>query len=269
MRQFLLYTLIMCAVMSGCSMIESNPYDVHITGEKGLTDKNIARIESSTSGRTSLRFAVISDSQRFYDETRDAVNAINARGDIDFVLHGGDLTEYGATKEFLWQRDILDKLTVPYLCVIGNHDCIATGLEAYQSLFGPLNFAFSAGNVRFVCLNTNSLEFDYSEAVPDLSFIRSEIGRTHPCDQKTIVLMHARPFSEQFSNNIAEEFHHLLKQLPNLQFCIYGHGHNVTVDDLFGDGVIYYQCASTKKRSYLLFTIHPDSNDYDYEVVEF
>lgn len=250
-------------------MIESNPYDVHITGEKQLTCKHINLIESATAGKPELRFAVISDSQRFYDETRDAVNAINARGDVDFVLHGGDLTEYGATKEFLWQRDILEKFSMPFVCVIGNHDCLATGLEAYQSLFGPLDFAFTAGDVRFVCLNTNALEFDYSQAVPDFSFIRSEIAAPHPSNRKTVVLMHARPYSEQFNNNVATEFHALLTQLPNLQFCIYGHGHNVTVDNLFNDGVIYYQCASTKKRSYLLFTIHSDNDAYDYEVVEF
>lgn len=162
-------------MLYGCDMIESNPYDVHITGEKQLTYKNIELIERATAGKSIIRFAVISDSQRFYDETRDAVNAINARGDIDFVLHGGDLTEYGATKEFLWQRDILDKLSMPYVCVIGNHDCIATGIEAYKSLFGPLNFSFTAGDVRFVCLNTNSLEFDYSEAVPDLGYIKMRL----------------------------------------------------------------------------------------------
>lgn len=270
MRQVQFYILLLlCCALSGCSMIESNPYDVHITGEKQLTCKHINLIESATAGKPELRFAVISDSQRFYDETRDAVNAINARGDVDFVLHGGDLTEYGATKEFLWQRDILEKLSMPFVCVIGNHDCLATGLEAYQSLFGPLDFAFTAGDVRFVCLNTNALEFDYSQAVPDFSFIRSEIAAPHPSSRKTVVLMHARPYSEQFNNNVATEFHALLTQLPNLQFCIYGHGHNVTVDNLFNDGVIYYQCASTKKRSYLLFTIHSDNDAYDYEVVEF
>ena len=254
-------------MLYGCDMIESNPYDVHITGEKQLTYKNIELIERATAGKSIIRFAVISDSQRFYDETRDAVNAINARGDIDFVLHGGDLTEYGATKEFLWQRDILDKLSMPYVCVIGNHDCIATGIEAYKSLFGPLNFSFTAGDVRFVCLNTNSLEFDYSEAVPDLGYIKNEIATMDAGVRKSVVLMHASPYSEQFSNNLAQEFHQLLTRLRGLQFCVYGHGHNVTVDEFFNDGVIYYQCAATKKRSYLVFTIH--DNGYDYEVVEF
>lgn len=27
---------------------------------------------------------------------------------IDFVIHGGDMSDFGVTKEFLWQRDIMN-----------------------------------------------------------------------------------------------------------------------------------------------------------------
>ncbi len=37
--------------------------------------------------------------------------------------------------------------------------------------------------------------------------------------------------------------------------------------DMFDDGIIYYECADIKKRSFLLFTISEEG--YDYEVVEF
>lgn len=175
-------------------MLVSHPYDVHVTGEKNLTEKNIALITEAMRGHTSMRFAVISDTQKCYDETADAVEAINARGDIDFLLHGGDLTDYGATKEFFWQRDILNGLAMPYVAVIGNHDCLATGVEAYRAVFGELNFAFTAGNTRFLCLNTNALEFDSSEPVPDFGFIRREVANARGAGiEKTVVLMHACP----------------------------------------------------------------------------
>lgn len=256
------------ASLVSCDMLESSPYDVRITGEKHLTGKNIALIEQRTSSKSRIRFAMISDTQRGYDETLDAVDAINHLDGIDFVLHGGDLTEYGATKEFLWQRDILNKLKVPYVCVIGNHDCVATGVESYQSLFGNLNFSFVAGNVKFLCLNTNALEFDHSTAVPDMNFIKGELYSLDKNVEKTVVLMHAGPFSEQFNNNIAAEFHYLLKQFPNLQFCVYGHGHHTKVSEPFNDGVKYYECGNIKKRSMLLFTLNSD-NTYEYEVVDF
>lgn len=66
-------------LFAACDMLVSHPYDVHVTGEKNLTEKNIALITEATRGRTSIRFAVISDTQKCYDETADAVEAINAR----------------------------------------------------------------------------------------------------------------------------------------------------------------------------------------------
>lgn len=251
----------------GCDMLESHPYDVSVSGEKGLTAKNVAQIEASLSGRNAFVFAMISDTQRGYDETADAVKALNARAGIDFVVHGGDFSEYGATREFEWQRDLLSRLEMPWVSVIGNHDCIATGIDAYKAVFGPLDYSFTAGDVKFLCLNTNALEFDYSTAVPDFGFLKHELALTDPETRRTIVLMHAGPFSEQFNNNVADDFHRLLKSFPDLQFCLYGHGHNIVVSDPFGDGVMYYECAGIMKRSYLLFTVREDG--YDYEVVGF
>jgi len=53
-----------------------------------------------------------------------------------------------------------------------------------------------------------------------------------------------------------------------VQFCLYGHEHKFAVDDLFNDGVLYFQCPCIDKRIYLLFTIKEDGT-YDYETVEF
>ncbi len=265
MLKKLIMTLTAIIPLTACDMIESHPYDVNVTGEKHLTDRNTALIEAALEGKTSFTFAMISDTQRGYDETADAVRAINRRGDIDFVVHGGDFTEYGATREFEWARDILGRLKMPYVSVIGNHDCIATGIEAYETIFGDQDYAFTAGDVRFICLNTNALEFNYSVAIPDFGFLKNELAALPPSVTRTIVLMHAGPFSDQFNNNTA---HECLKNFPGLQFCLYGHGHHVQATDMFDDGVIYYECANIKKRSFLVFDIKDDGS-YDYEVVDF
>jgi predicted phosphodiesterase len=250
-------------------MFESHPYDVHITGERNLTQKNIDLIEQQTKGKKSIRFAVISDTQRWYDETEDAVKAINARGDIDFVVNTGDMSDFGATKEFLLQRDIYSNFNMPNVCVIGNHDHLGTGLDTYKAVFGDTNFAFTAGNVRFICLNTNALEYDYSEPVPDFTFIKNELDNLSPEVEKTVFAMHVAPFNIIFNNNVAEPFEYYINQFPNVQFCLYGHDHALTIDDLFNDGVLYYQCPNIAKRIYLVFTLHEDSNEYDYETVYF
>lgn len=161
-------------LLGGCDMIEYHPYDLDIDGETDVNRRNIERIETATYGKEEIRFAVISDTQRWYDETEDAVEALNQRDDLDFVLHTGDMSDFGLKLEFEKQRDILSGLKVPFVCLLGNHDCLATGLDVFRKIFGTEDFAFTAGNVRFLCLNTNALEFDYSSAVPNIQFIREE-----------------------------------------------------------------------------------------------
>lgn len=247
--------------------VDYHPYDTRIEGECGINAKNIVRIEASTAGKTSFRFAVISDTQRSYDETREVVDVLNARGDIDFVLHTGDMADFGMKAEFERQRDILNRLNVPYLVLLGNHDCLATGEEIFRTIFGSFNFAFTAGDVRFICLNTNALEFDLREAVPNFEFLETELVNFPAEASKTIVAMHAKPYTEQFGNNVAKGFQYVITRFPGLQCCINGHGHYFEIEDIFGDGVLYYECGHIAQKSYLLFTVNEEG--YACERIDF
>ena len=173
--------------MGSCDLIDYHPYDVRITGETDVNTHNITQIEENCKGKTTLRFVTMGDSQRWYDETVDFVNSLNARDDIDFVIHSGDMSDFGLTDEFLWQRDIMNKLKVPYVTLIGNHDCLGTGEEAYRAIFGDPNFSFIAGRVKFVCLNTNAMEFDYSCPIPDFTFMEKEITERQSEFDKTVI----------------------------------------------------------------------------------
>lgn len=267
-KNYLLQLFIILSLCSACDMFDSHPYDGKIDGDTGMNAKNIIRIEQATAGKTTLKFVMMGDSQRFYDETEEFVQKINERDDIDFVIHGGDLTDFGATEEFMWQRDIMNGLKVPYVALLGNHDCLGNGQEVFNTVFGEENFSFMAGNIKFVCLNTNALEFDYSKPVPDFSFLEQELNDQPAKQEKTIFAMHVRPYSEQFNNNVAWVFEDVIKRFPNLQFCLNAHDHQIQVDDLFNDGVMYYGSANMAKKSYLVFTVTPDNN-YTYEVVEY
>ena len=254
-------------LLAGGCRVEYHPYDTRIDGATGINARNMARIESATAGKRTIRFAVISDTQRWYDETEEAVESINRLDGVDFVLHAGDMADFGMKAEFERQRDILNKLKVPYVCLIGNHDCLASGERVFKKIFGEPDFAFTAGNIRFVCLNTNALEYDHSSAVPDFGFIENEVGNTPEGVEKSIVAMHAKPYTEQFDNNIADFFQQTIRQLPALQFCVNGHGHTFRIEDLFEDGILYYECDAASNRTYLLFTI--DDNGYEYERVAY
>ncbi len=259
------FLLLFTLFLSACDLVEYHPYDGRISGETGINAKNIERIEQNTNGKSTIRFVMMGDSQRWYDETEAFVKHLNKRTDIDFVIHGGDLSDFGVTKEFIWMRDIMNGLNVPYVALIGNHDCLGNGEEIYEKIFGKENFSFMAGNTKFVCLNTNALEYDYSHPVPDFNFIEEELADKKPAQEKTIFAMHVRPYREQFNNNVAKVFEYYINQFPKLQFCLNAHDHNLEVDDLFNDGITYYGSSSMKDRNYLLFTLTPDG--YDYEVV--
>ncbi len=266
---FRLYLLLLLfPLLTGCELIDYHPYDTRTQGSHHLTNPNLRRIEQTCAGKTKIRFAQISDTQRWYDETRAMVADINARTDIDFVVHCGDISDFGVTKEFELQRDILQKLRVPYVVLLGNHDCLGTGADTYRYLFGDPNFSFTAGNTQFLCINTNAFEYDYSTAVPDFAYIRKIRSELPPTVTRTVVAMHAQPTSEQFNNNVSNVFQYEIKQFPGLAFCLCGHGHQFQVNDLFGDGVLYYECASAKHREYSIFTLNSDGT-YQHELVTY
>lgn len=262
-----LFIIVLSMLVTGCDMIDYHPYDVDISGERGVNDQNIVRIESNCLNKDTIRVVYTGDTQGWFDETREMVKSINGRSNVDFVVHGGDISDFGLTKEFEWQRDILDDLHMPYVVIIGNHDCLANGEDAYSEIFGNMNFSFIAGRVKFVCLNTNAFEFDYSSAIPDFEFIEKEIKSDSANFDRTVISMHAGPYSEQFNNNVVKPFEYYVKMYPNVLFCTKAHDHRLTVETPFNDGITYYGSDCAKDRNYLLFTIYP--NGYHYEVVYF
>lgn len=264
----LLLPLLCTLLLQSCDLIEYHPYDARFKGKKNINAQNIERIEAATAGRDSIRFAVISDTQRWYDETHAAVKSINARGDVDFVVHCGDLTDFSATDEFEWMRDELEELTVPYVCLIGNHDCLANGIYVFKAMFGETNFSFNAGDTHFICLDTNALEHDYSTPIPDFSFIKADRDSLPNGVRRTVVAMHAAPFTDQFNNNVADEFEAQIKLFPSLQFCLCGHEHAMSVYEPYNDGLKFYECAAAKKREYLVFTLTQEGG-VRYEVVAY
>lgn len=284
----------LCGFSSCGNLFEYHPYEGKISGETDIIAKHTRQIEDFGRGKKRFRFAFITDTQRWYDETEEAVRCINARGDIDFVVHGGDLTDFGATNEFEWMRDELNGLRMPYVTVIGNHDCIGHGEHIYIKMFGVHNYGFTVGNTRFECLNTVALEYDYSNPVPDFDFLRREtvlvdsINALYPDSiTHTVVVMHSRPEDEQFNNNVSEVFDYYISRFPGMgsddpvfaeddalragtrknAFCLNGHNHRYEVKDIFSNGILYYGCADINEHQYFVFTI--DEEGYEFERVDF
>ena len=253
--------------MPSCNLIEYHPYDLHNKNQPSdLNQTNISLIEKLNDDTDTIRFVFMGDTQRHYDETVDFVRDVNKRDDIDFIIHGGDVTDFGMSKEFSWIYDIMNKLRVPYVTLIGNHDIVGHGKEVFKKIYGDFNFSFNFRKIRFICLNTNALEFDYATPVPDFDFMTRFLSDTASV-QSTVVVMHAPPFDDQFNNNSGLMFNYILERYKNLQFCLHAHRHSLSVTDYFSNGILYYGCDDMAGRNYLVFTIV--GNSYSYQVVYF
>ena len=267
MKKKIIVAFFAAHLLTACEMFDYHPYDTKIYGEKNVNAKNIAIIEQKFATKDTIRFVGTGDTQRWYDETESLVKSINARGDVDFVIHGGDISDFGITDEFEWQRDILNKLNCPYVVVIGNHDYLGTGEDAYQAVFGKRNFTFVAGRTRFICLDTNFNENeDPSVPLPDFDFLESIITDTADLSyDKSVICMHGVPYTEVFNNNVAKPFALYCRHLRNLLFGVGAHQHKTITTKI--DGIDYYISTCMTDREYNLFTITPDG--YEVETIPF
>lgn len=264
----LLTTLTLGMLLVSCDeAFDIHPYDVDFKGDRGINARQIATIEQRCASKDTLRIAFISDTHGWYTDMKDEVASLNEHDDLDFVIHCGDLTDTGTSKEFEWSRDILNGLHMPYVALVGNHDFLGTGNQAYDVMFGTMDFSFIASRVKFVCLNTNATEYDYMAAVPNFDFMEQEVTTGTDRFNRTLLIMHAPPYSDQFNNNVCKAFRRYLDLFPGLLCCIYGHNHNDTVDDIYDDGLLFWGIDCAEHRNYRIMTITPDG--YEMEQIHF
>lgn len=240
---------------TSCEKFEFSPNEVKLEkSEMDLTRKNIEKIRAlQLENRPSFRFVVISDTQRFYDELDDVVAALKKRTDINFVLITGDITDFGIVKEYRWINERMQKLGIPHLTVIGNHDCQGNGKEIYKAMYGPMDYTLNVGRNRFVFINTNSREFD-DKLVPDLNFFRNALQDTANFDQ-AFVLSHIPPYDNDFNKNLEQEFARISRE-SKVKVSIHGHRHGYAEPKkYYDDGVEYVVVGSVEKRGYEEVTV--------------
>lgn len=83
------------------------------------------------------------------------INDINANERVDFVLLGGDITDFGTDEEIADVKALLDQLKVKYYIVAGNHDSTwsESGCNSFIKIFGYERYMFEAGGWRFIGCN--------------------------------------------------------------------------------------------------------------------
>jgi Icc-related predicted phosphoesterase len=245
--------------LAGCEMLEFSPNDHRVPKEfTDLTAKNLARLQAQplAPGDT-LRFIFTGDSQQFYDEAEALVASVNQQPGIQFMVVAGDISDFGLAREMQWVDEKLRRLKVPYLTVVGNHDLVGNGREAYQRIFGALDYSFVYGDTKFIMVDTNGREYNFNGSAPDMGWLRSQLANAEGI-RRQVVLMHVPPYNDDFDPALRLPFVHALRETPNLVFGMNGHNHSYRIGQPYNDGVTYVNSDAFAARHYMVVTVWGD-----------
>lgn len=268
LKNFLRWTgLGLVLLLASCDdLFQYNPNEETLLDrDKDLTAKNIEKISRIPVSDTT-RFILMGDSQRWYDECEEFVRSANQQKGISFVLHAGDISDFGLTQEFKWVNEIMTRLKYPYVTVIGNHDIVANGSDTYRAMFGPLNYTFGFGRDKFIFINTNSREYAFDGSVPDIAWLKAQLA-DNPDKKNTIVVAHVPPFDADFDKNLEKPYTQALADDPTVKFSLYGHQHRFYEGQFYDDGVNYHLTTSMGARGYLVISTW--EGGYNVKRVEF
>jgi len=259
----LLITLL-ALVLSSCDKFEYSLYEVSPKDEyRNINQRNIARFINTNTD--TLRIAVIGDTQRFYNSTDKVIKKINNRPNINFVIHIGDLVDFGLQREYTWMHELLSELNAPYVAVVGNHDLIWNGGEIYNLMYGEYNFSFTYNGNKFIYLNTCGREFGFESNVPNISWLDNELSDTSNYDH-AIIVNHVPPYHSDFNSELEDDYVAVLGKYGKVMLSINGHNHEFSFREPYNDGIPYLNSYSTYKEKFVIVKIW--DTDFSIETIE-
>lgn len=202
-----------------------SPFEIELADEqRDQLRKNLATLAAHprepASPQTPFRFALVADSHDGYDNLGLIVDEINARPEIEMVLFAGDITDFGATQEYVWAWKEYSRLKVPFLATPGNHDGLSQGPSVFARMFGPTDYEFEYAGFQFVSLNTNTIEWGLDS--PDLTGLSKRLGES---SLKSVIFTHQGPISSpHISAEATAQLLSILKSEP-VSAYLFGHLH--------------------------------------------
>jgi 3',5'-cyclic AMP phosphodiesterase CpdA len=254
---------LLCALGFATSCIHTTPFESEPSVDD-LTAKNLAELDARGPAPRPFKFAAFGDTHSDYDNLRRTVAAINARDDIEFVLITGDMTNLGLLQEFEWSNDAYEELDVPYLTVIGNHDALGQGQEIYREMYGPYDYSFSFGGIKFVMFNSNTLEFE--GAAPDREWLVDQVDNRPPDEHVILVAHHDLTQPDDYADGNTAEFYVQLVQHEGVIGVI--HGHNAEFELIAWNGVTVLQ-TGTYEKVFMHTIVTVDGSTLSYEACSF
>lgn len=246
-------------MMMACKKFEYSPYQeqtvdgVNMPGN--LTAVNLEKLKTSeATADDTVTIIFTGDSQRFYDRLEDLVKKANGLSNVDFLVLSGDITDFGLLQEYLWIKERLDLLHMPYLCAIGNHDLTASNGDVYRKIFGDKNFAFLYKDYKFLFHDTNGREYGFDGTAPNINWLTQQTN--DPSARWFVGVSHVPPYDVDFDDALELPYKNLFNSTPGFILSLHGHLHSTGDSHHYEDNVRYMNSNAVQKEEFILLKLY-------------
>lgn len=257
--------LLVCILIfsSSCNQFEYSPSQAFDNNSyQNLNAKNLEILENRQSSHDTITFVVTGDTQRGYDQLEDLVRKVNSINEVDFLLIAGDISEFGVLQEMEWVGRSLQKLRVPFLAVIGNHDMVGRGRSVFRRMFGEFNYSFIYKGVKFICHDTNGREYNFDGSSPDLTWLEKELKPTVEAD-RFVAISHVPTISSDFDPDLIVPYTSLFTEAKGFLASFHAHTHVFSEFKYEGSPVQYAVTGNVVSKEFLLVKIINDDISYE------
>lgn len=215
-------------------------------------------------GGAPLRFVVLTDTHANPEEAARMENLRRVFAAVDaeqpqFVLHCGDITDYGSDEEFAaYRAAIPDGLWDRVRHAPGNHEIRwdTSARERFQRWFGPTSYSFDAGGVHFVALDPTQALQEPGLFGDDLEQLRDDLD--HVGDTPTVMFLHYPLAGRNYYVNDTDAFLRTIDPYP-VRGIFAGHIHRNEIDRF--NGLTQVAAVATRSGPFYLRVTQLDDAD--------
>jgi predicted phosphodiesterase len=202
----------------GC--VQTTPYDVD-SEHSDFNQQSLAKLRARGAPPQPFRFVAVGDTHDEYDDFDDLIDVLNAQRDLELITHTGDISDRGLLQEMEWSIDLLERIEIPVLVTLGNHDAISHGADIWRTMFGPFDYSFHFGGLKFVFFNSNALEFPGK--APNREWLQNQIAERGDAQGVVLVSHHPPDTGDDIPGGTTKGFYAELLASGGIDLWIHGH----------------------------------------------
>jgi len=169
----------------------------------------------------------------------DEINAVYAKGGVDFVYIPGDIADDGSAVAYEAVRLHLDRVKIPWCGIVGDHDVHEERFDNFRRYISDTLYSrFTIGPYRFFRLNAFSIPRpdSFAPGEEQLQWLERELQECSEACDWAVLLLHCYPSDLKQGG---EDLKKLLRRYPVLLVDM-GHTH---YNELSNDGSTLYSAT--------------------------